>query len=167
MLGDIISPTNRQQWNRCMKAFREALGNSKLPKGYLRACTGVVGRHLKGRTRAYALRLFEKLRGVAHKLKVPGWVSSVVDLCRWFMGLLKSLLSKPKPRPRRKRFRDYNEYLQYLHEREVEQVRLKRAEYEERQSWAERVREWARQQLQELAWRKKQAELARQRLSAL
>lgn len=144
-----------------MRAFRETLGNSQLPGRYLRTCVGVLGRHLKSKPRSYALRLFEKLQKLAHKLKVPGWVKSLVELCRWFMGLLKSLL-KPKPRLRRKRFRDYNEYLRYLHEREVEQVRLKRAEYEGQQSWAERVQEWAQQQLQELAWIKKQAELARE-----
>ena len=166
MLEDIISPVNRRQWNRWMKAFREALGNSQLPKRYLRTCVGVLGRHLKGKTRSYTLRLFEKLRGLAYKLKVPDWVGSLVELCRWFMGVLKSIL-KSKPRPRRRRFRDYNEYLRYLHEREVEQVMLKRAEYEGQQSWAERVQEWARQQLQELAWRRKQAELAREQCRAM
>lgn len=148
-----------------MKAFRQALESSRLPRSYLRACTGVLGRHLKGKSRSYALKLFEELRELAHKLKVPEWVKSVVDLCRWFMGVLKSLC-KPKPRLRRRRFRDYNEYLRYLHEQEVERVRAKRAEYEER-SWAERVQEWARQQLEELAWHKKQAELVRQRLIML
>lgn len=156
---EIISPMNRTQWNQCMKAFREVLQRSRLAQCQQRLCVGVLGRHLKGKPRSYALQLFEKLRRVAPKLQAPGWVSSVVELCRWFMGLLKHLF---RPRPRRRRFRDSNEYLQHLHEREVERVMLKRAEYE-RQSWAERLQEWARQQLQELAWRRKQAELVRQR----
>nr|BAL52701.1 hypothetical protein HGMM_F03A04C24 [uncultured prokaryote] len=149
-----------------MKAFRQTLESSRLPKSSLRACTAVLGRHLKGKRRAYALRLLEKLRELAPRLKVPGWVSSVVELCRWFMGVVKQLF-QPKLKPRRRRFRDVNEYLQYLHEQEVERVKLKRAEYERSASWAERVREWAQKQKEELAWRQKQAELARQRLRAM
>jgi hypothetical protein len=166
MPRDIISPENRQQWNRCMKAFREALGNSTLPKGYLRICTGVLGRHLKGKTRAYALKLFERLRELAHKLRVPEWVKSIGGLCRWFMGLLQGLF-KPKPKPKRRRFKDYNEYLWHLHEQEVERVRLKRAEYRQQEpTIAEKWREWARKQMEERAWRKRQAELIRGRCTA-
>ncbi len=164
--GDIISPANRPQWNRCMKAFRETLDGSQLPTRYRRVCTALVGRHLKGKTRAYALKLFEKLRGLVRKLRVPEWVQSVGDLCRWFMGWLKNLFT-PKPKPKRRRFRDYNEYLWHLHEREVERVRRKRAEYESRElSVAERWREWAEKQRAELVWSLKQAERARQLLQA-
>ncbi len=166
MSGEIISPANRQQWNRCMKAFRETLGNSTLPKGYLRICTALVGRHLKGKTCTYALKLFEKLRGLAHKLRVPGWVKSLGELCRWFMGLLKGLF-KAKPRRKRRRFVDTNEYLWWLHSLEVERARLKRAEYEaEGRSVGEVWRDWAARQRQEMEWQRKQADLAREQLRA-
>jgi hypothetical protein len=163
--GEIISPANRRQWNRCMKAFRETLGNSRLPKNCLRICTSVVGRHVKGKTRTYALKLFEKLREWVPKLKLPDWVKSVRDLCCWFMGLLKNIF---KPKPKRRRFQDYNEYLWHLHEQEVELVMLKRAQSQQREpTIAELWREWADKQKAELAWTRKQAELARQQLRSL
>ncbi len=161
MAGDIISPANRQQWNRCLKAFRQSLERSSLPHRQRRLCTALVGRHLKGKSRAYALQLFARLQRLAPKLRVPGWVGSAGELCRWFMGLLKRLL---KAKPKRRRFADTNEYLWWRHSLEVEGVMRRRAEWE--RSWGERVQEWARQQLAELEWRRRQAELARQQLRA-
>lgn len=57
-------------------------------------------------------------------------------------------------KPKRRRFKDYNEYLWHLHEREVALVRQKRAENEGEKPISELWREWARQQLEELARRK-------------
>jgi hypothetical protein len=45
------------------------------------------------------------------------------------MGVLKGLF-KPRPQPKRRRFRDYNECLVELWRREVERVMAKRAPYE-------------------------------------
>ncbi len=83
-----------------MKAFRVLLEQSELSRSQQRLCTGVLGRHLKGTSRTYGLKLYEKLRSVLGNLRVAEWVRTVQDLCRWFMGLLKALF-KPKPKPKR------------------------------------------------------------------
>ncbi len=77
----------------------------------------------------YARRLYHRLWDVCDKLRLPLWVRRAQDLCRWFMGVLKGLF-KPRPQPKRRRFRDYNECLVELWRREVERVMAKRAPYE-------------------------------------
>lgn len=142
-----------------MKAFRMLLEQSELTKSQQRLCAGVLGRHLKGKSRAYALKLYEKLRSVLGKLRVAEWVRTVQDLCRWFMGLIKVLL---KPKPMRKQFKDYNEYLWEHVKREKERVMARRRDHEK--TWEEKYAEWLREREAERAWRKKQYELGGQRL---
>lgn len=64
------------------------------------------------------------------------------------MGLLKSLFeTRHKPEP--KRFKDYNEYLWELARQEKKRVMAKRAPYEK--TWEERMEEWQRKQVAQLA----------------
>lgn len=167
MPGDIISPeANRQLWDRCLRAHRLLLGQSLLSKAQQRLAACMIGKYLKGKTRNFALQVYGKLKAIISRLKPPEWVKSFQELCRWFMGVLRGLF-KPKPKPKRKRFEDYNEYLWHLHQQEVERVMRKRVEYQpEERSVAERWADWAKKRLEELAWRKKQAELARQAVRA-
>lgn len=148
-----------------MKAFRELLEQSELSKQQQRLCVGVLGRHLKGKPRGYGLQLWEKLRSLVCRLRVPKWVRRAQDLARWFMGLIKALFRRKRwKRPSRQRFRDYNEYLWERVKREKERVMRMRAAYEP--TVEERWKRWRREREAERAWRAKQAELARERLRA-
>jgi hypothetical protein len=160
-IAQTITPQNPVLWKRCLKSFRELLEQSRLSKSQQRLCVGVLGRHLKGKRREYGLKVYEKLKAMVGKLRAPEWVKRVQDLCRWFMGLLKSLF-KSKLKPERKRFGDYNEYLWELARQEKERVMAKRAPYEK--TWEQRLEEWRRQQEAEQAWHARQVELARKRL---
>lgn len=151
-----------------MKSFRELLRSSRLSKQQQRCAAQVLGRHLKGKTRTYGLRLYDKLRSLVTRIKAPGWVRGLQELYRWFMGLLQGLFKgksggKPKGKSKgKKRYRDYNEYLWELHRREVKRVMAKRAQAEPtvEELWAQ----WHQEQEAERAWRAKRAELARQEL---
>lgn len=167
-MGKIISPHNRRLWNQAMKSFRELLQNSRLSKQQQRCAAQVLGRHLKGRTRAYGLKLYERLRSLVARIKAPGWIRSLQELYRWFMGLLKGLFKcksggKLKAKSKgKKRCKDYNDYLWQLHRQEVERVMAKRAQVEPtaEELWAQ----WRQEQEAERAWRVKRAELVRQEL---
>ena len=158
-MAQIISPQNRQLWNRCLKSFRELLEQSKLSKGQQQLCTCVLGRHLKGKARDYGLRLYVRLLARIWQVRPPGWVKSVQALCRWFMGVLKGLFN-PRQQLKRRRFRDYNEYLAGMHRQELERVMTRRGERPE--SAEEAWERWHREQEAERAWIRKRAELARQ-----
>jgi len=153
-IAQTITPQNPVLWKRCLKSFRELLEQSRLSKSQQRLCVGVLGRHLKGKRREYGLKVYEKLKAMVGKLRSPEWIKRVQDLCRWFMGLLKSLF-KSKLKPERKRFGDYNEYLWELARREKERVMAKRAPYEK--TWEQRLEEWRRNQLIDEIRRKRQA----------
>lgn len=79
------------EWGKKLKAFRELLEHSWLLPSEQKLCLGVLGRHLKPRTVEYARELYNTLAAQIHKLDAPNWVMTIHDLCRWFMGILKSL----------------------------------------------------------------------------
>jgi len=127
-LTEIISPNNKLLWNRCMKANRELLEVSPLAKKHARECANVLGRHIKGKTRGYARKVYERLREMLKHLKLPTWAVDTTKICGWFMVVLKNLF---KPKPKRKRYADYNEYLKAMIEKEREEVLRKRGHRQE------------------------------------
>ena len=88
----ILTPEDGKLWKRCMKAFRKLMEDSELAKREQRLCVAVIGRHLKGKSREYGLKVYYALQTRIHRLKKPKWVKTLQDLAKWLMGLIRWLL---------------------------------------------------------------------------
>jgi hypothetical protein len=140
-MNSILSPANQILWKRCMKSFRGLLVQSQLGKTEQRLCMGVLGRKLKGKERAFGLKLYGRLQEIVRNLHLPVWARAAKSICAWFMGLLKEL-GQSKERHLKIKFEDLNELLWELARQEKERVMKKRAPFEK--SWEERLEEWKR-----------------------
>lgn len=140
-MNSILSPANQILWKRCMSSFRSLLKQSRLGKTEQRLCMGVLGRKLKGKERAFGLKLYGRLQEVVKDLHLPVWARVAKSICAWFMGLLKEL-SQSKERPPKIKCEDLNELLWELARQEKERIMKKRAPFEK--SWEERLEEWKR-----------------------
>lgn len=81
-------------WNKKLKAFRELLNHSWLLPNERTLCVSLIGRHLKARSTNYARQLYDALARIIRKIDAPNWVLTIQDLCRWWMGLIKGLMSR-------------------------------------------------------------------------